>query len=289
MRPERFSRPFLLCGIALWSVSGAWASDAGVRTLDPERTVYLELEGGDVVIELAPAMAPKHVARFRELVADGFYDGKTFYRVIDGFVAQGGDGSDLEGEFPNALIDAEFERELGPDLDWTAVETKDPFAPETGFIEGFAAGRDVDSGRSWLVHCPGVVAMARNNAPDTASTDFYIVIGQAPRYLDRNMSIFGRVVAGMQHVQRIARGPADGDGVIEDEGNRTAIVRARLATSISAKDRLIVTVPDSKSDEFKGMLESRRHRTHEFFHVTPPPILDVCQIPLPSKVKRPGH
>src|SRR5690606_39743658 len=68
----------------------------------------------------------------------------------------------------------------------------------------------------WLTHCPGIVAMARNNEPDTGSTDFYIVIGQAPRYLDRNLTIFGRVIDGMEVVQRIHRG--DRKSVVEGKG-----------------------------------------------------------------------
>ena len=81
---------------------------------------------------------------------------------------------------------------------WMTRPAREPdlFARQTGFIEGFAGARDPQGGTAWLAHCPGAVAMARNEGPDTSRTDFYIVIGQAPRYLDRNMNVFGRVVHG---------------------------------------------------------------------------------------------
>ena len=254
------------------------------RVLDPADTVYLDLPDGRIVVELETRFAPQHVAQFKALVRKGFYDSQPFYRVIEGFVAQAGDGSDLEGEFVNPLLKAEFERPWADTWPYQKVEAPDFFAPETGFSQGFAVGRERSSGASWLVHCPGVIAMARNNGADTASTDFYIVIGQAPRYLDRNLTIFGRVVVGMDVVQRIRRGPGDADGVIPEEGTRTQIVRAVVAGDLPKAQQLVVEVTDTESEAFGETLEARRHRTHEFFHRTPPPKLDVCQVPVLGRV-----
>lgn len=256
------------------------AAESGFEALDPARTVYLELEGGRVVLELAPAFAPRHVEQFLRLVRKHFYDGLTFYRVIDGFVAQGGDGSDLSGKAEQPTLPAEFERAWSDDLPWTAAQAPDLFAPETGFVAGFPAARDPKEGKVWLTHCPGALALARGNEPDSAATDFYIVIGQAPRYLDRNLTIFGRVVLGMEIVQGIRRGPADNDGVIEDEGKRTKILSLRVAADLPAKDRWEVERTDTSSDTFRSLLDSRKNRTHPFFHRTPPAVLDVCQVPL---------
>ena len=154
----------------------AQAEDPTWRQVAPENLVFMDLQHGQVVIELNPAFAPKTVKQFRHLVKDGFYDGLSFYRVIDGFVAQGGDGSDL-GELSEVpLIDAEFERDWSPDLPFTPVQKPDLFAPETGFTDGFAAARDSATDTAWLTHCPGVVAMARNESADSSRTDFYIVL-----------------------------------------------------------------------------------------------------------------
>ena len=255
----------------------------GWRSPDHEHIAVLELESGPVVIELNPTFAPKTVERFKTLVRERFYDGEAFYRVIDGFVAQGGDGSDIDPEAadnPNALP-PEFERTIGEDTPWRSVQKNDLFAPETGFVNGFAAARDGD--KIWLTHCPGVVAMARGTEADSGSSDFYIVIGQAPRYLDRNLTIFGRVIRGMEHVQRINRGPAQGNGIIDDIADRTLMHSIRIAADLNQGDRPYIQVHDTNSDTFQETLDGRRQRTNEWFIHTPPEVLDVCQIPMAGR------
>lgn len=176
-------------------------------------------------------------------------------------------------------IKGEFERKLSASLPFTSVQKPDMFAAETGFSDGFAAARDPREGTAWLTHCPGTLAMARLNEADTSSTDFYIVIGQAPRYLDRNMNIFGRVVLGMDIVQRIRRGAPSAGGMLSETDTRTAITSVRIAADIAPSERPAVEVMDTDSAAFAAMLESRRHRVHEFFLHTPAPVLDVCQVP----------
>lgn len=250
------------------------------RELEAENTVFMELPQGRVIIELNPAFAPKTVAQFKQLVQSRFYDGLSFYRVIDGFVAQGGDGSDL-GQLSEApLIDAEFEIDWSKDLPWMFVQEPDLFAAETGFTDGFAAARDRKESKVWLTHCPGIVAMARNDDPDSSRTDFYIVIGQAPRYLDRNMNIFGRVVDGMQVVQQITRGRASDNGVFQDDTASTRIRSMKLSSEISDEDRLKIYVMDTSSKAFDKLLDDRRKRKQKFFHHKPPRVLDVCQVPV---------
>ncbi len=250
-----------------------------------EHTVYLDTADGRVVIELNPAFAPATVTQFKHLVREKFYDGLRFYRVIDGFVAQGGDGSDLSDELPTATLPAEFERPFHSDLNFISVQKNDLFAAETGFIDGFAVARDAAGKTVWLTHCPGVIAMARGNDPDSGGTDFYIVIGQAPRYLDRNLTIFGRVVKGMDVVQKIHRGPRDANGIIADQSDQTPITHAYIAADIPADQRLAISVMDTNHPAFAALLSSRRQRTHEFFHHRPPPVLDVCQLPVPVRAK----
>ena len=267
--------------------TSAWAAqEITWREVSPENLVYMELQEGLVIIELNPLFAPRTVSQFRKLVSERFYNGLSFYRVIDGFVAQGGDGSDL-GEISNVpLIDAEFEIDWPEDLPFTPVQENDLFAAQTGFVDGFAAAHDADREHVWLTHCPGVVAMSRNDSPGSSRTDFYIVIGQAPRYLDRNMNVFGRVVHGMDVVQRIQRGNADDNGVIFDETARSRIRSMRLGTDVPEEERLDIWVMNTESRGFTQMLEERRKRKQKFFQQKPPKVLDVCQVPMAGRVTR---
>lgn len=262
------------------------AADPTWREVDPDNLVFIDLTEGEVVIELNPLFAPKTVAQFRKLVQEKFYDGLSFYRVIDGFVAQGGDGSDLGELSLVPLIDAEFEIEMTEDIAFTLVQKQDLFADETGLVGGFAAARDLADNTLWLTHCPGVVAMARNDSPDSSRTDFYFVIGQAPRYLDRNMNVFARVVEGMDVVQRIRRGPVNENGIFQDDTSSSRIRRMRLASDIPKEERMTAFVVDTSSKGFEQLLKSRRDRKQKFFHHKPPRVLDVCQVPIASRTTK---
>jgi len=292
-------RRFLMAGLLAISISGFAQDDLIWNALDPDNTVYLELQEGLVVIQLNPTFAPKTVKQLKLLMEDQFYRGTSFYRVIDGFVAQGGDESDIDGSTIAKALKAEFEidwpleaadKEQAKDwkpMSWTPVQTGDMFAAYTGFIDGFPAARDEKKGgKAWLTQCPGIVAMARNEDPDSGGTDFYIVIGQAPRYLDRNLTVFGRVVWGMDVVQRIKRGPALENGIIEKDLDRTWIKRMRLASNIDSEQRPDIYVADTNSDGFKKMIEERRNRKQKFFHHKPPKVLDICQIPIPARLEK---
>jgi peptidylprolyl isomerase len=254
------------------------------RELDPADTVYLELDVGRVIVELNPRFAPATVKQFKRLVEEGFYRGLSFYRVIDGFVAQGGDESDVGIPNTQPTLPAEFELEWNANLPWTGVESGDLFGAATGFIDGFAAAHNGD--RVWLTHCPGVVAMARSNEPDSGSTDFYIVIGQAPRYLDRNLTIFGRVVHGMDAVQRIRRGPVDANGIIQADSDRSRILDAHLGTASQDEVKSSVFVMDTASAGFESYMQARRNRTDDFFVHRPPRVLDVCQVPVGTRIEK---
>lgn len=285
------SAPFrpevIVAVLGLISTPAALAQDEITwRELDPANTVHMEIGEGSVIIELNPLFAPDTVAQFKRLVQEDFYRGLSFYRVIDGFVAQGGDESDINVPNKQPRLEAEFEIDWSEDLNWTSVQQDDLFAGETGFIDGFAAARD--KRKAWLTHCPGAIAMARNNEPDTGSTDFYIVIGQAPRYLDRNLTIFGRVVHGMDVVQRIQRGPVDRNGVIDSDTDRSRISIMKLGTDLPEEEKVDIFVMDTGSAGFTEYMNARRNRTNRFFHRKPPKVLDVCQVPIGTRVEKPS-
>lgn len=287
----------LRLGLALAVVLGAPAHAADVppdawRDVDPKNLVLLDVKYGQVALELAPAFAPKHVERLRALIRAKFYDGKTFYRVIDGFVAQGGIGEgtasteayseEMTKKWPP--LKREFERETGNDVVFTPLGDADVFAPEVGHVDGFPAARDVKDKRLWLVHCPGTFAFARDNDPDTATTEFYIVIGTRPPRLERNLTAVGRVIDGMQYVQKLERGdPEVAMGVIQDASKQDKIVRIRLAADIPAPERPKFQVMRTESKAFLELKGDKRNITSPFFLRKPAPILDVCAMQAPLR------
>lgn len=287
---RRFSIPFFSLALSLalgGTPSPVCAANEPVwRQVDPDRLVFIEMQEGQVVIELNSQFAPKTVRQFRGLVEKGFYDGLGFYRVIDGFVAQGGDGSDLGERSDVPLIDGEFEIDWPEEVSYIQAQEPDLFAPETGFIDGFAVARDPSENKVWLAHCPGVVAMARNEGPDSSRTDFYIVTGQAPRYLDRNMNVFGRVIHGMDTVQKIRRGKPSDNGIISDDAAMSRIRSMWLGSDVPEDEQLTALVLDTSDKSFRSYLDDRRKRKQKFFHNRPPKVLDVCQVPMAGRLTR---
>jgi len=276
----------LIASGMFWNCASYAATEMQWRQVDPENIALMDLPEGRVLIELDPGFAPETVGQFKRLVQSRFYNGLSFYRVIDNFVAQGGDGSDL-GELSNSpLIDAEFEIDWSDKLTFMPVQEHDLFADQTGFIDGFAVGRDLKAKSVWLTHCPGIVAMARNDDRDSSRTDFYIVIGQAPRYLDRNLNVFGRVLEGMSVIQRIVRGPESNGGVFVDDTTATRIRSVKLLSEIPENERESVFVMDTNSKAFEELLDGRRKREQSFFKHKPPPVLDVCQVPVGVRVTK---
>ena len=181
------------------------------RRPDPANTLYMELAAGRVVIELAPDFAPEHVANIRTLAKEGFWDGLTIYRSQDNFVVQFGDITG-EGEAPKpigsakASLPAEFSRPIDG-LAFHALPDRDGWAPETGFVAGFPAARDPGEGQAWMAHCYGTLGAGRDMAADSSNgTELYVVTGQSPRQLDRNITQVGRVLQGMELLSVVPRG-----------------------------------------------------------------------------------
>lgn len=257
------------------------------RPVSINNSVLLTLPHGKVVIELAPQFAPQHVAQFRQLTQQGFYNGTKFYRVIDGFVAQAGpkEGSKKDKSVPLLAMEAEW-RFNAKEL-YTPVQKNDLFAAQTGFQDSFAMAFQTKNNQTpnsaWLTHCPGVVAMARNNEADSASSHFYVVMGQAPRYLDNIMTIFGRVVYGMQHIHAITRTEVMAGEQAINARKFTPIVSMKLMADVPKSQQIQIAVENTESKAFRERLDSRRHRDSAFFYKKPPPVLDVCQIPIRSR------
>lgn len=251
------------------------------RDVAPENLILIETDHGDVVIELNPDFAPNHAAQFRDLVRADVYNGIRFYRVIDAFVAQGGLQDDeviaqhptLTNENDRALSDAAFVPLGNPDL----------FAPIVGHIDGFAVGRSEVLDKEWLLHCPGALAMARDTDPDSGSTEFYIVL-DAQRYLDRNLTVFGRVIDGMQYVQKLKRGDrAIESGVIQAPEIGDEIRSMTVAADMAEAIRPVYQVQAMPSQAFDDAKTAKRVRDEDFFYRKPPEILDICGFEVPVR------
>lgn len=269
------------------------------RDVKPENLVLIDVKYGRIAIELSPWSAPQTVDRFRKLVRAHFYDGLSFYRVIDGFVAQGGIGEATAATAARPItpevqkawppLKREFDMAVDPHLTFTPLGSPDLFAPEVGHVDGMPVARDTTEGRMWRTHCYGTVAFARDNEPDTGTTEFYITIGQIPHRLDRNLSVVGRVIDGMQYVQRLERGdPEVESGVIQEPGRADKIVRAVVAADLPAAERPHYQVIRTESAAYAAMKEERRDITNPFFFHKPPAILDICLMPIPVR-KAPTH
>jgi len=250
------------------------------RELESQNTLYIELTDGLVVVELFPEIAPGQAANFKTLVRQGFYDGLTIYRVVDGFVAQGGDAEKRrEPRRGKRQLAGEFEFSGALPYDFTRVDSDDGFAAESGFMNGFPMGREGKA--QWLLHCPGAFALARNDAPDSGGTEFYAVLGHAPRYLDRNVTVFGMVRYGMEHLQSLNRGQ-DSSGQLEP-ARRNPIHRIRVAVDIPAGERLPLQVMKTRSPSFSELVRSRANRPESWF-VSRPGYVDACGVPVPVRL-----
>ncbi|WP_306520537.1 peptidylprolyl isomerase [Rheinheimera sp.] len=261
--------------------SGNW------QDIPQQELVYLQLEQGTVVLKLAGQFTPKNTQAFKTLVQSGFYNGLDFYRVIDQFVLQAGL---MEGEkHPAAIktdwpaLPAEFSWPVRNSDPFTLVQQDDLLAKQTGFNQGFAVGRA--DGQEWLIHCPNVINMARSEDANSATTDFALMQGQAPRHLDRNMSVVAKVIWGGPWLNLVKRGEVHSGGVIADPAKRSRIVSMTLGSDLTADAQLPLQWLDTASEEFNNRLAQSRARGNAFFHYKGNGALDICYQQVPVRLK----
>jgi peptidylprolyl isomerase len=265
------------------------ASPSDWRRPDQENTVYLELEKGRVVIELAPEFAPKHVANVKALVREGYFDGLAILRAQDNYVVQWGDPNAEKPEARKikngqATLPAEFERKIDSRMEFTRLPDDDVYAKEVGFWRGFPVARDPKSHETWLIHEYGMVGAGRDNAPDSGGgAELYVVIGQAPRHLDRNVTLVGRVLKGMELLSELPRGPGP-MGFYDKPEQRTPIKSMRVAADVPANERTDIEVLRTDTFLFKQLVEARRNRREEWF-VRPAGKIGIENVPVPVRVK----
>ncbi len=258
------------------------------RPLDPENTLYLELASGRVVIELAPAFASQHVANVKALVREGYFDGLAIVRAQDNYVVQWGDPDAADGDKQRKInrarrtLPPEFTAPIVPDLAFTRLPDADGYAREVGFSGGFPAARDPASGRAWLAHCYGMVGAGRDDdAGSGGGPELYAVIGHAPRHLDRNVTLLGRVVSGIERLSTLPRGTA-ALGFYETAEQHVPIRAIRVAADVPARERTPLEVMRTDREAFAALVESRRNRRDEWYKV-PAGHVELCNVPIPVR------
>jgi peptidylprolyl isomerase len=274
------NKPLTPNDIVANSPSTAW------RTIDPDDLMVMDLAGGGrVVIQLAPAFAPVHVANVKALARGNYWDGATIYRLQDNYVAQWG-LNESDRPWPKGVTakpPAEYTRPL-KGMAVTPLGFADPYAPSAGFSDGWPVAYSRKAGWANLAHCYGSVGVGRDLAPDTGTGgELYAVIGHGPRQLDRNIALIGRVIEGIDRLSSLPRG-TEALGFYKDKAQYAPITRIRLSSDMPQGDRPAFDYMDSKSAAFAAYLRVRANRKDAFYE-RPAGGVDLCNVQVPVRRK----
>ena len=256
------------------------------KTIPANELMILELKrGGRVVIQLAPEFAPVHVNNIKLLARNNYWDGATIYRVQDNYVAQWG-LNESDRPWPQGVVakpPAEYIRPL-KGLKIKPLGYADPYAPRAGFVDGWPMAYSPKGGWANLAHCYGSVGVGRDLAPDTGTGgELYAIIGHAPRALDRNIALVGRVIEGIDRFSSLPRGPAP-MGFYTDRNLDVPIARIRIASDMPETQRPSFEVMDTNSPTFARLLRLKANRKDDFFE-RPAGGIDLCAVNPPVRKK----
>ncbi len=253
-----------------------------------------------VVIQLMPPpFSQGWIGNIRKLAAAHWWDGLSINRVQDDYVVQWGDadGEDkakargLPGglaNVPESDYVQKAQRQCGGGIcespGWFTstftFSTKDQYAAGVGYFIGWAVGTSGDQSETWPVHCYGMVGVGRNLSPDTGSgAELYTVIGHAPRHLDRNIALIGRVIEGIEHLSSLPRGTG-ALGFYETPEERTPIKSVRLGNEVASLPTYEYLSTESAT--FARYADARANRRDPFFF-KPAGGADICNIPVPVR------
>lgn len=263
----------------------AGAPRSAWRTIDPHDLIVIDLQrGGRVVIQLAPDFAPVHVGNIKALAAANYWAGATVYRVQDDYVVQWGH-NDSNKPWPKGVEPrppSEYTRSI-KGLAIKPLGSPDPYAPGAGFVNGWPVAYSAKQGWADLVHCYGTVGVGRDLSPDTgAGGELYAVIGQAPRQLDRNIAIVGRVIDGIEQFSTLPRG-TEALGFYKDKAQYVPIASIRLGSDLPAGEAGYEYL-DTNSNAFARYLKLRANRRDEFY-IRPAGGVDLCNVQVPVRRK----
>jgi len=253
------------------------------RAVAADNLLVIDTSKGRILIEMAPDIAPLHVARIRLLAGAGFYDNLNWHRVIDWFMAQTGDplGSG-EGQSFYPDLKGEFTFRRSREMPFTPVAS--PAGAQIGFSGSLPVQTQPDSlfGQTsdgmvhgWALYCPGVAGMARDEGNDTANSQFFLMRQPYPA-LDKRYTVWGRVVSGLDVVRALKFG-TDPSGVVVEPDRMT---RVRVASALPDSERPSVQVMDTGSMAFRAMVDATRAARGADF--------SVCDIELPVQVSGPA-
>ncbi|WP_170003108.1 peptidylprolyl isomerase [Pseudopontixanthobacter vadosimaris] len=272
------------------------AEDLLVMELAPDR------DGNDrrVVIQLMPPpFSQPWVENIRILARAGWYDGVSINRVQDNYVVQWGDADAEDAARARALpgdlnpIGAKQYLQIstagaeGAIVLWHPKQSLvDSYADWAGFDAGWPFAFEIDENTRrlsrWPVHCYGMVGVGRGYSPDAGSgAELYTVIGHAPRHLDRNIALVGRVVEGIEHLSSLPRGTGD-LSFYEDPAQRVPIRSVRLAADLPESERPAFEYLSTESASFANYADARANRRDPFF-IKPAGGADICNIPVPVR------
>lgn len=247
------------------------------RTPNPDDLLVIDTNKGRIIVEMLPEVAPNHVARVKELTRSGLYNGRSFFRVIDEFMAQTGDPEDKgTGGSDKPDLTQEFLFRRGADSGMVLVA--DQTVSQIGFIKSLPVMSQSEmlmamtaDGKisAWPLYCPGVAAMARGQGEDSANSQFFLM-RQAYPSLEKRYTGWGRVISGLEVVRAIKAG----EPVAAPQDKMDKV---RILSDIPAAERPKVRVIDPKSAWFKAEIDSTRARLGADF--------TACAIRIPSEVK----
>ena len=242
-----------------YTVEDVEAAPDAWREADPENLMVMETTKGRIIIEILPEVAPAHATQFRTIASEGKWDGTPFHRVIDDFMAQGGDIRAMNGEgsgLPN--VNGEFTFRAKPaDMSMNVIGPMDtatqglymgfPMATQAQFLAELTGDASVER---WIPHCPGVVSTARTNDPNSANSQFFLMRHQAD-HLDKQYTAWGRVVDGFDVVRAIKHGPGGSGTPIS---NPDRLERAYMVSDLPEGERPQVYVQRTDTEEWTARL-----------------------------------
>jgi peptidylprolyl isomerase len=255
------------------------------KAIPAEDLLVMDLKsGGRVVLQLAPEFAPVHVANIRALARGSYWDGATIYRVQDAYVAQWG-LNDSDKGFPagvTAKPPAEYTRPL-KGLAVKPLGYADPYAPGTGFVDGWPIAYNAKAKWANLAHCYGSVGVGRDLSPDTGTGGELYAVFTPLRHLDRNIAVVGRVIDGMANLSALPRG-TEALGFYKDKAQYVPIASIRLASDLPAAGRPAYEYLDTASASFASYLKLRANRLDDFY-IRPAGGVDLCNVQVPVRKK----
>ena len=260
------------------------------RTPDQANLMYMKIGDQRVVFELAETFAPNHIKNLKTLVGEQYFDGLAVIRSQDNYVAQWGDPAEDEATLRSLgkaveRINHEFYR-TKQGLTIATIKSRDAYADEVGFIDGFAVGADPSSktARAWLTHCYGALGVGRGMELDSGnSTSLYMVTGHAPRHLDRNVTLIGRVITGAEVLSSLPRGTG-ALGFYESPSELTVIDWVRMGNQLEADEQLNIEIMRTDTPRFQDYVTSRTHRLDDWFN-DPTGRIEVCNVGVPTRMR----